>query len=65
MNDSLLNSLKPSEAIDWENAKLRSVLLGTWTVVKWITIGFLTISLWAVWLILSIAFSELTEKGQN
>lgn len=61
MRESLVETLKPSEQIDWEDHKLRSVLLTTWTVVKWLTVGFLTISLWAVWLVLSIVFSEVTE----
>lgn len=63
MRESLVNTLKPSEDIDWEEHPARSALLATWTVVKWVTVGFLTISVWVVWLIISIAFSEVREKG--
>lgn len=63
MRNDLLNVLKPSPEIDWDNAKWKSAALATWTVVKWLLIGFLTISLWGIWLIVSIAFSEVTERG--
>ena len=63
MRESLVNTLKPSADIDWSEHPARSALLTTWTVVKWVTLGFLTISLWAVWLIVSIAFSEVGERG--
>jgi uncharacterized membrane protein YukC len=64
MREGLVESLKPSEQIDWQDHKLRSVLLTTWTVVKWLTVGFFVISAWVIWLIISIAFSEVTEKGE-
>ena len=65
MQESLLNVLKPSEEIDWDKDKWKAALLTTWTVVKWVTIGFLTISAWVVWLIVSIAFSEVSERGER
>lgn len=62
MNEELLNTLKPSEKIDWQEHPARSVLLSVWTFTKWITLGFLVISGWVIWLIVSIVFSEALEK---
>jgi uncharacterized membrane protein YukC len=63
MRESLVNTLKPSDDLDWRNERTRAILSTTWTVVKWVTVGFLTISVWAIWLIVSIAFSEVGERG--
>lgn len=63
MRESLVNTLKPSDDLDFRNERARAILSTTWTVVKWVTVGFLTISVWAIWLIVSIAFSEVGERG--
>jgi len=62
MRDDLINTLKPSEDIDWDNHPAKSVLLTVWTIVKWTTLGVLVAAGFTLWFIFSIVFAALSEE---
>lgn len=62
MREDLLNTLKPSEDIDWDNHPAKSGLLTLWTIVKWATIGVLIAVGMTLWFIFSIVFAALSEE---
>jgi len=62
MRESLIETLKPSEDIDWQEHPARSALLTTWTVTKWIAIGLLAAVGALVWFIFAIVFAAMQEK---
>ena len=62
MREDLLNTLKPSEDIDWDNHPAKSGLLTLWTIVKWTTIGVLVAAGMVLWFIFSIVFAALGEE---
>lgn len=62
MRNELLETLKPSEEIDWDNHPAKSGLLALWTVTKWLTIGVLVAAGMILWFIFSVVFAGLFEK---
>lgn len=62
MKNSLVDTLKSDTEFDWENSPLRSGLIATWTVVKWLGLGVLATMGFILWLIMSIVFAEVNER---
>lgn len=57
MQNSLVNSLKPSEDINWDDHPGKSFLLGLWTVTKWLTIGVVVAALMILYWCFVIVFA--------
>jgi len=59
MQNDLVNMLKPSEDIDWDDHPGKSFLLGVWTLTKWVTIGTVVAAALILYWCMTVVFAAV------